>query len=150
MEPVSLIVAALVGGATAALKDTATQAVTDAYSALKSFIASKFKKKASIESLEETPDSKAKQEAVKEDLVAVDAANDDQVWSLAKALIEEIKKHAPDAVVVGFDVERLEAEFVRIGNVRSTQTGVRGRDWKLKGGVEVGDIDVGSKDRDPP
>ena len=42
MEPISLIIAALVAGATAATKDTAGQAVKDAYEGLKTLIKRKF------------------------------------------------------------------------------------------------------------
>ena len=38
MDPVSLIVAALAAGASAALKDTATEAIKDAYNGLKSLL----------------------------------------------------------------------------------------------------------------
>ena len=42
MEPVSIIVTALTAGAVAALKDTASQAVKDAYSGLKTLIQKRF------------------------------------------------------------------------------------------------------------
>lgn len=42
MEPVSLIVTALTAGAVAALKDTASQAVKDTYSGLKTLIQKRF------------------------------------------------------------------------------------------------------------
>lgn len=42
MEPISLIIAALIAGATAATKDTAEKAVKDAYEGLKTLIKSKF------------------------------------------------------------------------------------------------------------
>ncbi len=42
MEPISLIIAALVAGATAAAKDTAEKTVKDAYEGLKTLIKRKF------------------------------------------------------------------------------------------------------------
>jgi hypothetical protein len=49
MEPLSLIVAALVAGATAAAKDTATQAVKDAYQGLKTLVQRRFAGNAAAE-----------------------------------------------------------------------------------------------------
>mgnify|MGYP000196320580 CR=1 FL=1 len=45
MEPMSLIIGALVAGSTEALKDTASQAVKDAYQGLKTLIIDKWGKK---------------------------------------------------------------------------------------------------------
>ena len=65
MEPISLILAALVAGVTAAAKDTAGKAVKDAYEGLKSLIKKKFADKGKaddsdiIDKHERKPDSKA-------------------------------------------------------------------------------------------
>jgi hypothetical protein len=61
MDPVSLIVAALAAGASAALKDTAGQAVKDAYAGLKSLLKRKLANKPPaqevIEQHEKAPDA---------------------------------------------------------------------------------------------
>jgi len=46
MDPVSAIVGALVAAATAAAKDIASKAVSDAYDGLKTLIVTRFKRKA--------------------------------------------------------------------------------------------------------
>jgi len=47
MEPISMIVGALVAGSSAALKDTASQAVKDAYSGLRTLVIHQWNNKAS-------------------------------------------------------------------------------------------------------
>lgn len=49
MDPVSIVLAALAAGATAAAKDTTSQAIKDAYSGLKSLLKQRFAKKPQAE-----------------------------------------------------------------------------------------------------
>ena len=49
MDPVSVVLAALAAGATAATKDTASQAVKDAYAGLKALVKKRFEKKPQAE-----------------------------------------------------------------------------------------------------
>jgi Effector-associated domain 10 len=49
MDPVSVVLAALTAGATAATKDTASQAVKDAYAGLKALVKKRFEKKPQAE-----------------------------------------------------------------------------------------------------
>jgi hypothetical protein len=68
MEPVTTIVAALVAGASEAIKPLAGQALKDAYQGLKTFIQSRYAK-VGLSQLEEAPDSKPRRAVVAEDLV---------------------------------------------------------------------------------
>src|SRR5258708_30059339 len=49
MDPVSMVLAALAAGATAAVQDTAWQAVKDAYAGLKALVKKRFEKKPQAE-----------------------------------------------------------------------------------------------------
>jgi hypothetical protein len=68
VEPVTTaLVTALAAGAAAGLKDTAAQAVKDAYAKLKGLIRTRYPN-VSIDQLEQQPTSKARQGVVGEDL----------------------------------------------------------------------------------
>lgn len=153
MDPISLLVAALAAGAKAALQDTASTAVKDAYAGLKSLIVSKFGKKASIESLEETPASAAKQAAVTEDLVDAGAATDARVLAHAKAVVEAVQRDDPaSAAAIGLDLAGIKAEFLKVGDITAEGTGARLRDSVFMGGITIGSITAGSTKpaTDPP
>ena len=95
MDPLSLIVAALVAGASAALKDTASDAVKNAYAGLKSLLKRKFGNDTFAESVldkhEENP--KTWEEPLREQLVAAGAPDDEQIVAAAAALLERADPH---------------------------------------------------------
>ena len=72
MDPISIIVGALVTGATAAGKEVAVQAVKDAYEGLKGMIVEKFGSKAEVkdalQKVEKVPESEARKAFLKEEL----------------------------------------------------------------------------------
>lgn len=146
MDPISLLVGALAAGAQAALKDTASTAIKDAYNGLKNLIVRKFgSSKPSVEGLEQKPESKAKQASVQEDLQAAGAAGDDEVLERAHELVQALRRDDPGgAAALGVDLERIEAAFLQIGSVRSSGGGVRVRDSRFSGGVSIGNVDAGT------
>jgi len=93
MDPVTLIVTALVAGAAAGAGDTATQAIKDAYAAFKSLIKKKFAgnsaAEGAVEKLEKSPE--AWTPALKEEIAAAGLDKDDQVLAAARALIDDAK-----------------------------------------------------------
>src|SRR5690349_21067739 len=104
VEPISAIVTALALGAAAAAKDIGGQAVKDAYAALKSLIASRYPK-ASVDTLEQAPESKSRRAVVEEDLQATPAATDTDLAQLSKQLVELIRQQAPGApAAIGVDL----------------------------------------------
>lgn len=89
MDPISLIVAALAAGASAALKDTAGQATKDAYGALKSLLKRKLADKPpveeAIEEHERAPD--AWKEPLRERLGVTGVGEDEEVIRKAQELL---------------------------------------------------------------
>lgn len=95
MEPISLITGALAAGATAAAKDTAKQAVTDAYNGLKTLIQRRFadkndpKGQMALEEHEKDPDTWGK--PLEKSLAETDAGKDENIISTANDLINALK-----------------------------------------------------------
>ena len=100
MEPISLILAALVAGATAATKDTASAAVKDAYEGLKALIKKKFEKDALAQAMVE-----AKPEDIKQSEVLlrnkITEAGIDQDLEILKAAAAILEKEDPQGAKVG-------------------------------------------------
>jgi hypothetical protein len=102
MDPLTLIVAALVNGAAAAAKDVGGEAVKNAYSGFKTLIVRKFGSKASVEaaiagvepkSVEKKPVSESRKDVLKEELEVAGADKDAELLKQAQALIELLEKN---------------------------------------------------------
>jgi hypothetical protein len=145
MEPIlSAIVAALVTGATAAVKDVANASVKDAYAALKAFIVNRYKRKAVLDALEEDPNSSANQEALAEALSQGGATTDDELLVKAESLIGALKGLASKRTdLVGIDFNQLEAGSILIKNVRSTGVAVRAHHTTIHGGLHIEGVEAG-------
>ena len=91
MEPISLIIAALVAGATAATKDTAGKAVKDAYEGLKSLIKKKFADKGKkdegylVDKQDKEPNSETVKALLKEEIIKAGIDQDEEVLKKAEA-----------------------------------------------------------------
>lgn len=91
MEPITLILTALVTGATAGVSATATEAVKDTYQGLKKLIKRKFEKKKESEvekalaKYEENP--QLYENLLKEALVKTDADKDEEIVQAAQKLM---------------------------------------------------------------
>ena len=128
MEPVSIIVVALVAGAAAAFKDTAAQAIKDAYAGFKALVQRKYGG-VSVDALERKPDSEAKQLSVREDLTDAGAGDDMELLDRAKALLDAVKTHDRAAAAqLNIDLDEVEAAY-----------------FKLKDAAASGDVNVGVK-----
>jgi hypothetical protein len=125
MDPISLIVAALIAGASTGLKDTATDAVKDAYNGLKGLLQRKFGSHPPVaQALAEVDQSpEAAGEALKVGLAGTGADQDVDLVRAAQALLAE---HDPEGTAAGkYDV--------KIGS-----DVYAGRDAKVVTGVNVG------------
>lgn len=143
---------ALAAGAKAALQDTASAVVKDAYAGLKGIIVRKFGDKPSLDSLEAKPASAAKQAAAAEDLTEAGAADDADVMAHAKALVEAVERHAPESArAIGVDLAGIKAQFLTVGHITSEGTGARLRNSEFSGGITIGNVTAGAtKPDDPP
>jgi hypothetical protein len=86
MDPISAIVGALAAGAAAVASNVANKAVSDAYDSLKSIIATRFRRKAAVETIEEAPESASARAALGGALKETGADSDSEVKKLALAL----------------------------------------------------------------
>lgn len=97
MDPITIIIGALAGGAAAAAKDVGKQAVKDAYRGLKALVVRKFGGKGDVtvalEQAEQKPDSEARQAMLKEELAGAGADQDQELVRQAQALLDLLKAH---------------------------------------------------------
>lgn len=146
MDPISAIVAAIAAGASAALKDTAAEAVKDAYSGLKALIARRFST-VDVDQLEREPSSELRQAVMADELTKSDADADAQaeVLEAAKALLSALETEAPEAAAaVGVSLEQIKAANISIKEVIATGGGVFIRDAEATGDINIEKIRAGT------
>ena len=94
MDPISLVVAALVAGLTAGVTDTAKTAITDMYQAFKARFMPKVESsedaKSAFDALEKKPDSEGRQLSLKEELTSLDVDKDAELVRLAQTFLEQL------------------------------------------------------------
>lgn len=145
MEPVSIIVTAIAGGALAGLKPTAEQAVKDAYAGFKALLRRKYGS-VDVTPIENKPESQVKRDSVAEDLRDAGAEQDPELLEAARALLELLKNRAPETgPAIGVDLEKVTAAALRIREVKSEGTGVRVRDSQFTGDIEIGSVNAGRR-----
>src|SRR2546430_1517327 len=109
MEPISMLVTAIVSGAAAALEPTAGQAVKDAYAGLKTLIKRRWGG-VGVESVEQDPKSISRRDVLKEDLEKTSAPRDEEVLAKAQELLQAVRLHAPQAAqAAGISLADIEA-----------------------------------------
>jgi hypothetical protein len=109
MDPVSLIVSALVSGLTAGLTDTVTTATKDLYEALKARLMKKAEMNGDVQDaiakVEKQPESKARQELLKEELAKLPVEEDGELLKLAQSLLDTLKEPGNQAGKYNVDVK---------------------------------------------
>lgn len=97
MDPITVIVSAVMAGVAASAKGVGAQAVKDGYAGLKALIVRKFGQKADVrdalEGVEKKPDSEARQAVLKEELETAGAGQDAKVVGQAQTLLDLLKQH---------------------------------------------------------
>ena len=92
MDPVSLIVAALAAGASAALRDTTSEAIKDAYAGFKALLQRKLGDRADLQSTlnkhEDEPE--AYERALKHELAKAGVAEDNEIVTAAEELMAKV------------------------------------------------------------
>lgn len=150
MDPVTVIVSAIALGAATGLTETATAVVKDAYAALKGLITGRYPQ-VDVSAVENKPKSEAKRDSLAEDLVDAGAGQDGELIEAAQQVIAAVKTHdAAAGPALGIDLERVEAAALRIRSVTSEGTGVRVRQGKFTGDIDIGDVRAGGPGPDHP
>ncbi|MFD3588361.1 hypothetical protein [Streptomyces sp. NPDC058683] len=147
MDPVSLVVAAVVAGATAGLKEQAQSAVRDAYLGLKNLIVRRHG--VEVGAVERQPDAEAEQESLREHLSAAGVGDDLSVLAAAHEVVKAVREHdAAAARAVGVDLKDVDAELIRVVNVkvRGDATGVGLERVRTRGGIVIAGVDVDGGD----
>lgn len=143
MDPISIIVTALVTGAAAALKPTTEQAIKDAYAAIKALIHRKYAG-VNIAVLENDPASQARQGVIKEDLEKASAGQDEEVLREAKALLDAIEAHAPEVPkAVGLDLQDIKGASLTAERILAEgrhATGVKVKGAQIQGDIAFRDV----------
>jgi hypothetical protein len=144
MDPITIILTALVTGAAAGLKPTVEQVVKDAYGGIKALIKQKYPR-VSVDNLEHDPTSEARKGVVLEDLQKVKAGEDPELLLMAQAVLEAVRQHAPEAArAVGVSIEELQAQSLRVRDiVVASGTGVRIAKSTIGGDVDISGVRVG-------
>ncbi len=123
MDPVSVVLAALAAGAAAAAKDTASQAVKDAYAGLKALVKKRFEKQphadVALAEYEHDPDTWEK--PLQKSLVETGADQDEAVVRQAQQVLKLVN---PQQAAQGkYNVQIGEGKGIVIGdNAQVTQT----------------------------
>jgi len=153
MDPVSVVVTALVAGAAAGVKPAAEQAVKDAYAGLKALIQRKWQQ-VSVSQLEANPTSEARQAVVKEDLTQANAANDRDLLTAADKVLDAVAQHAPEvARSIGVRLEDIKSGgSLRIRDVVAGEAGVDVRKADVHGDIDISGVRAGrtGDSRNPP
>ena len=101
MDPITIIVSALVAGAAAGVTSVAEEGVKDAYNELKALIQRKFGDKGdvgpAVEQVDKKPDSPGRQQVLKEELAAADAGQDADVLKAAQDLLALLQAKSADS-----------------------------------------------------
>jgi hypothetical protein len=145
MEPfIVSLVGALAAGAVAAAKDTATQAIKDAYTGIRQYIKDQYAT-VQLDELDKEPQSEGQQLVAKEKLEKAGVANDPLLLKHVVDLVEALKSQPPDAATtVGVDLEGIRAAVdVQIRRVGAGGP-VRMRDIQARGGSAIIE-DVGNQ-----
>lgn len=133
MDPVSsAIIAAVTAGASGGVTSVGKEAIVDAYKGLKNWIIKKVGKDSkvttAIAEVEQSPDSKARQMVLAEEMGIAKIADESELLTLANQLIGALKETAAGRQAVAkFQVD-----------AKGAQVGVIGDHAKVEGGLHFG------------
>lgn len=142
MEPITIIIAALLVGISSEAKNIGKSVVRDSYNGLKKIIKDKYE--ISISNLQKNPDSKAQQAAIQESLEAAGANSDVELLEIAKQLLEATNKTEQD-LSTGIELyDSLIKGKVSLADiqVRGPGIGFSARNTTFENDFEVGPINI--------
>jgi len=142
MTPDELIVQTLAVGAAAQAQDTA---VRHAYTALRTHLIAHYPT-LDLTPVEKRPESAAKRASLAEDLGETGASADAPLLALAAQLAIAVATHQPQqAEVIAVDLDTVQAELIRLSNIRASGKATRLRRVKAKRLV-IDDAQAGAGD----
>lgn len=143
MDPVTLVVVAMAAGAAAGLKDSAADAVKQAYSALVGAIKRRYPG-TDLRPVAESPASGEIRGALVRELRAAEGGPGPDVLEPARAVLLAVQDQDPgEFAAIGVDLERVKGAFIDIAGVSGETTGVRVRDAEVTGGITIKDVRAG-------
>jgi hypothetical protein len=151
MDPISMLMTALIAGAAIAGKSTVELTVKDAYSKLKDIIQSK-DSSLSISMLENDPASKERQKILEQDLKSLGIDNNEEVMHQAEILLKAIEEKAPEiAEEVGLRIEDVKVgASLRIQEIVSRSgVGVEIKRSEITEDIDIGKIESGGRNTFP-
>ncbi|MCB9441204.1 MAG: hypothetical protein H6523_13260 [Mycolicibacterium sp.] len=144
MEPVTLIAAAVAIGASEGIRDTTKKSITDAYAAMRNWIASKYGSVAAeVSGLEQEPDEELRRALLAKKLTTAGAGDDLELRGLAQAFLELVQEGEPGApATVGVTLRRASVGGdIEIVNVSvDGGSGVIAEDITVDGSLRVGGV----------
>lgn len=149
MEPVSIIVTALVLGAANGLKDVAEESIRDIYSGLKQLVTSRYTAvSAALNMVESEPQSQLRQAVLEEDLEKAGAGADGDLLHTAKQLISLANSLMTNEALakVGVAIKNVEGGNLEIRRIQSIDTGVLVSDSKFTGDITISDVNAAGED----
>ena len=143
MDPVSVILAALIAGSAAGLQASITDALKDAYAALKRIITDRYKG-VDVKHIERDPAAADSRRSMERQLRDSGAAADPDVLAQAHRLLDEAARSQPElAAVVGVDLNRIRAGNIRIEDIVSSGHGVKVEDAAATGDFTIANVRAG-------
>lgn len=151
MDPISVIVGALVAGAAASGEDVAGQAVKDAYQGLRTILVDTYNF-ASASLLEQNPANPTFKVAAEQEIESKPAIVDDEnVLRMVQALQSALVALPPEQLTAwGVDIENVEAgrDFLA-EHITASAGGFRGRNLKAERDVRISNVTAGSSSENP-
>ena len=147
MSIIQTIVLALATGAAAAVEATASQAIKDAYGALKSYLQGKYQA-VDVAQLEKQPASPKRRALLEEELGETLAATDGELLAQAQRLLALVTTQAPaTAQIIGVDLADLRGAALRLHDITAqgpaAVTGVKIKGATIEGAIEISGVRVG-------
>jgi predicted nucleotidyltransferase len=148
MDPVSILVMAIVIGAAAGLKSAAEISIKDAYNSLRELIKRRYSE-VDIEQIEQNPSSEQRRALLKAELTQIEAIQNKEVLERAQAVLDATERMPELAEQSNITIEKVKAANVRLKDMIASGS-FSAREIETTGDVDISGIRAGySDDSDP-